>query len=393
MDIVSQSPSDPAFVESPYAFYRTARALGDFVFWRDYGIPVATTSTAVNAVLRHPKMGREVPDTKRSAAKAHLAAFNAIEAHSLLELEPPEHTRLRKLVIAPFTRSRIQAIAPDISRIADSLIDGFPGGPFDLIEAYAQFVPALVIADLIGVHRDMVGQLVAWSHDMVAMYQTRRDDTIERTANRASKEFSEYVRSLIGERRKRPGEDLLSVLVSQDADGKKLTTDEIVSTTILMLNAGHEATVHAIGNAVRHLAGFSERKLALQPEHIAGTVEECIRFDPPLHMFRRHVYEDVTVLGQTFSTGDEIGCLLGSACRDDAVWPDGEIFDPFRLKRPNVAFGAGIHFCIDSPLAQLEMQIALPALFSRCPNLRIVEPPKVAKLYHFRGLERLMVEV
>jgi unspecific monooxygenase len=159
------------------------------------------------------------------------------------------------------------------------------------------------------------------------------------------------------------------------------------------LNAGHEATVHSIGNAVRNLAGHKLRHEALEPERITYTVEECIRFEPPLHMFTRHVYEPVTIMDVAFERGDEIGCLLGSACHDDAIWPDADRFDPFRDILANTAFGAGIHFCVGAPLARLEMQIALPALFSRCPELRIVQPPQVADLYHFRGLERLMVTV
>lgn len=393
IDIVSQSPTDPVFVQDPYAFYRTIRAKGDFVHWQDYCIPVATTSAAVNAILRHPSLGRAAPKDKRVPAPADLAAFFDIEDHSLLELEPPEHTRLRKLVLGAFTRNKILALAPGISRTADALINDFPSGPFDLLDAFARQLPVRVIADLLGVPPDMCPQLLRWSNAMVAMYQARRDDEVERAANAASAEFADYVSGLIGERAKLPRDDLLSELVAAGNDGQKLSRDEIVSTVILLLNAGHEATVHSLGNAIRHLTGCPERKLALQPENIEGTVEECLRYDPPLHMFRRWVYKNVTILGEDFPAGSEIGCLLGSACRDDAVWPDGEVFDPFRTRRPNVAFGAGIHFCVGAPLARLEMQIALPALYSRCPDIRIVETPRVANLYHFRGLERLMVEV
>jgi unspecific monooxygenase len=392
MDKVFQSPTDPAFVENPYAFYRMVRALGHFVHWDEFGIPVATTAAAVNAILRHPQLGREVPDDKRRPIPSGLEPFYDIEAHSLLELEPPEHTRIRRLILGSFTRNRVHALAPFVSQTCDALIDQFPDGPFDLLDAFARELPVRVIADLLGVPQEMGAQLLRWSNAMVAMYQARRDASVEKAASEASAEFSDYVRRLIAERRSRPSEDLLSHLVHARTDGQTLSTDEIVSTTILLLNAGHEATVHSLGNAVRHLCGFSEWKLALAPEHVEGTVEECLRFDPPLHMFRRWVYEDVTLMDTHLPKGSEVACLLGSACRDDAVWPDGEVFDPFRIKRPNTAFGAGIHFCVGAPLARLEMQIALPALFSRCPNLRIVEPPKVANLYHFRGLERLMVE-
>lgn len=389
----AQSPTDPGFVQNPYPFYGTLREAGDFVMWDDYGIAMATTSAAVNAVLRHPDLGREIPGDKRPPVPAGLKPFYDIEAHSLLELEPPDHTRLRKLILGAFTRNRVQALSPFIARTADDLIDAFPAGPFDLLDAYARQVPVRVIADLLGVPQDMGPQLLNWSNAMVAMYQARRDQAVEQAAATASAEFAACVRDLIRDRTGRPGNDLLSRLVNAEVDGQKLTTAEIVSTTILLLNAGHEATVHSLGNAIRHLTDFPERDQSLAPEAIEGTVEECLRFDPPLHIFRRWVYADVTLLGQEFRKGQEIGCLLASACRDRAVWPDGDTFDPFRRKRPNAAFGAGIHFCVGAPLARLEMQIALPALFVRCPRLRIARPPAIANLYHFRGLERLIVEV
>lgn len=392
MDKVSQSPTDPAFVDNPFAFYRTIRALGHFVHWENFGIPMATTAAGVNAVLRHPHIGREVPEELRRPVRSGLEPFYEIEAHSLLELEPPKHTHIRRLILGSFTRNRVHALAPFISQTCDALIDEFPDGPFDLLDAFARDLPVRVIADLLGVPQSMGPQLLRWSNAMVAMYQARRDAAVENAAAEASAEFADYVRHLIAERTAKPSDDLLSHLVHGRTDGQSLRAEEIVSTTILLLNAGHEATVHSLGNAVRHLCGFSERKLALAPENVEGTVEECLRYDPPLHLFRRWVYEDVTIMDTHFPKGSEVGCLLGSACRDDAVWPDGEVFDPFRMKRPNAAFGAGIHFCVGAPLARLEMQIALPALFSRCLDLRIVEPPRVANLYHFRGLERLIVE-
>jgi cytochrome P450 len=390
---VRQSPTDPGFVQDPYPFYARLRGVGDFVEWEEYAIPMATTSAAVNAVLRHPALGRAVPVDRRQAVPTHLAPFYAIEAHSMLELEPPDHTRLRKLALGAFTSRSIRALAPVIHEVAEGLIDAFPAGPFDLIEAFARPLPVAVIATLLGVPVAKAPELLAWSNAMVAMYQARRDRAIEDAAARASADFADYVRGLIAGRRQRPGDDLLSRLVAAEVEGARLTEAEIVSTTILLLNAGHEATVHTIGNAVRHLAAYPERGQALGEGAVDRAVEECLRYDPPLHMFRRWVYEDVEIVGQRFEAGAEIGCLLASACRDAAVWDDAGGFDPFRPVRTNAAFGAGIHFCIGAPLARLELRIALECLFRRCPALEIVETPRVADLYHFRGLERLMVTV
>ena len=391
MELVQQSPTDPDFVQDPYPFYAGLRAMGDFARWEDFGLPVATTSAAVNAILRHPKLGRAVPDGRRADIPERLRPFQDIEDHSLLELEAPTHTRLRKLVLKAFTRRTVMALAPDIRAMAEALIDDFPSGPFDLLDAYARLVPVQVIARLLGVPQDMAPQLLSWSNAMVAMYQARRDRAVEDAAAAASAEFAAYVRGLIADRRKALTDDLLSQLVAAAAEGQRLSEEEVISTTILLLNAGHEATVHSLGNAVRHLAGLPGRDRALKPDCLEGTIEECLRFDPPLHMFRRWVYEDVEILGQPFAAGEEIGCLLGSACRDKDIWTDAETFDPFRPVKSNAAFGAGVHFCVGAPLARLEMQIALPLLFERCPSLEIVEPPRVADLYHFRGLERLVV--
>lgn len=393
MQRVSQSPTDPDFVQNPYPFYSHVRSLGDFVHWQDYGLPMATTAAAVNAVLRHPKLGRQVPDDKRQPTPAHLQPFYDVEQHSLLELEPPNHTRIRRLVLGAFTGRNVWSRSGSIRTIAEDLIAKFPTGPFDLLDAYARPIPVLVISDMLGIPPAMSPDLLGWSNSMVSMYQARRDAKVEAQAAQAAAEFSAYIRDLIAERQASPGQDLISHLLTAEFGGQKLTRDELVSTVILLLNAGHEATVHSLGNAVRNLTAFPDRQAALTPNAAVATAEECLRFDPPLHMFRRWVYEDVEILGVPFQKGSEIGCLLGSACRDETIWPDGDTFDPFREDFTNTAFGAGIHFCVGAPLARLEMQIALSTLFQSCPDLRLTENPTVANLYHFRGLERLMVQV
>nr|MCU0911598.1 cytochrome P450 [Paracoccaceae bacterium] len=166
--------------------------------------------------------------------------------------------------------------------------------------------------------------------------------------------------------------------------------DELITTCILLLNAGHEATVHTMGNAVKAvLEHRAQGALAAEPE---ATVEEVLRWDPPLHLFTRHCYEACEIAGHRFAPGDEVGLLLAGANRDPAAWPDPARFDPARPVRANASFGAGLHFCVGAPLARLELQIALPILFARLPGLQLAEPPAYADLYHFHGLERLMVE-
>jgi cytochrome P450 len=316
----------------------------------------------------------------------HVQPFYDVEAHSMLELEPPRHTRLRGLVLRAFTSRRINALRPEVEALCDRLIDGFPRGPFDLLDVYGRVIPVIVIARLLGVPEDRAPDLLGWSNAMVAMYQARRTRTVEDHAVEAALAFRAFVEEVIAARRRAPGDDLLSHLIAAEEDGQRLSTDEMVATVILLLNAGHEATVHTIGNGVRALLMHGVREV---DERV---VEEVIRWDPPLHMFTRWAYEEVEAFGHTFRRGDQVACLLAAANRDPAAfeWPGR--FDPARQGPANVSFGGGIHFCVGAPLARLELVVAFRRLFERCPALNVVEEPRFADAYHFHGLERLMVE-
>ncbi len=388
MQRVGQSPTDPAFVQDPYPFYAHARTLGDLVFWEDYGMPVATTAAAVDALLRDRRLGRQHPSPP--AVPPHLAQFQAIEDHSMLEIEPPRHTRLRGLVLRAFTSRRIAALEPMIQALCHELIDRFPEGEFDLLPAYAQPMPVIVIARLLGVPEDRADQLLAWSNAMVAMYQARRDRGVEGAAASAAAEFAAFLRDQLALRRLRPADDLLSHLLAAEAQGDRLSQAELVSTVILLLNAGHEATVHTLGNAVRAILTEGAQTAALCDTE--NVVEEVLRWDPPLHLFTRHVYEAVDVAGHSLTPGTEVGCLLAAAGRDPAACPRPDVFDPGRERSTHLAFGAGLHFCVGAPLARLELRVALATLFQRCPALRLAAgPPRYANAYHFHGLERLLV--
>ncbi|MCX7645323.1 MAG: cytochrome P450 [Rhodobacteraceae bacterium] len=392
MERLAQSPTDPAFVQAPWAFYDRVRAAGPVAFWEDYGLPVSARWDLVNALLRDRRFGREVPPERRRPVPPHLAPFYAVEAHSMLELEPPRHTRLRGLVLRAFTSRRIAALAPEIALLCHELIDRFPAGPFDLIPAYCTQVPVIVIARLLGVPEERAPDLLSWSNAMVAMYQARRSRAVEDAAVAATEAFVAFLRGYIEERRHRPADDLITHLIAAEQDGERLGPDELVATCILLLNAGHEATVHTLGNGVKALLAQADPAAVLGEGAVDATVEEILRWDPPLHLFTRHCYEDCEVAGHAFRRGDEVGLLLAAANRDPAVWPDPARFDPARPVRPNASFGAGLHFCVGAPLARLELRTALPILFRRCPGLRLAEPPLYADLYHFHGLRALRVE-
>jgi unspecific monooxygenase len=386
---LSQSPTDPCFVQDPYPFYEAARAQGPLFHWTDYNLTCATSTTAVGAILRDRRFGREAPAEFAPTHPEHLAPFYAFEAHSMLDLEPPRHTRLRSLVLRAFTSRRIAALGPEIAALSHALIDALPAGEFDLLPAFATKLPVIIIARLLGVPEERSDDLLAWSNAMVGMYQARRTRETEDRAVAATLAFTAFMRGYVEERRSRPADDLITHLIAAEAEGERLTTDELITTCILLLNAGHEATVHTLGNGVKALIEAGADPAWLSSAGIEATVEEILRFDPPLHLFTRWAYEDVEIAGHTFRRGDEVGCLLAAANRDPGVWDEPARFLPARPVRPNLSFGAGLHFCVGAPLARLELQIALPILFERLPGLRIAERPRYANLYHFHGLEAL----
>lgn len=392
MKRLSQSPTDPDFVQNPYAFYERAREYGSLFFWEEYGMPCALSHATVSMIFKDRRFGREIPPELARPHPQHLDPFYKIEAHSMLELEPPRHTRLRSLVLRAFTTRRIAALTEGVETLCHDLIDRFPAGPFDLIEHMAAPLPVRVICRLLGVPEDMGPQLLNWSNAMVCMYQARRTPEIEIEAARAAQAFSDYIRNYVEERRKSPDDDLISELIAAEEDGERLSTDELISTCILLLNAGHEATVHSFGNAVKTLLETQTPMSALSPDAIGATVEETLRFDPPLHMFTRYAYEDIEVSGHTFRRGDQVALLLAAANRDPGMWDEPARFNPARPTKTNSSFGGGLHFCVGAPLARLELSLALPILFERCPDLRLTEIPRYANLYHFHGLDRLMVE-
>ncbi len=380
-----QSPTDPAFVQNPYPFYDSVRAAGDLFYWDDYQMVCAVSHEAVSALLKDRRLGREIPPEKATPIPPHLKPFYDIEAHSMLELEAPRHKRLRSLVLRAFTSRRIASLAGDIEELSNELIDRFPDEPFDLIDAFCRPIPVVVICRLLGVPEDRAEDLLRWSNDMVAMYQARRTREVEDAAAKASTEFREFIVGYIEARRKAPANDLLSELIAAEEEGEKLSTDELVTTVILLLNAGHEATVHTMGNGVKTML---ERGLT---EITDASVEEIIRFDPPLHMFTRWVYEDITVFGHELKRGQMVGCLLGAANRDPAAYADPNAFDPERKGPTNTSFGGGIHFCVGAPLARLELKVAMGVLFDRLPALKLAGKPQYANVFHFHGLDSLMV--
>ncbi|WP_413988431.1 cytochrome P450 [Labrys okinawensis] len=394
---VALSPADPVFVQDPYAAYRAIREAAPLFFWEEYGCWCAASHQLVFDLFRDKRFGREILHvaTRQELGwlepQAHLAPFDAVDAHSMLEREPPVHTLLRTLVNRAFVSRQIERLRPRIAALAHELIDRFePEGRVDLIEAFATPIPVILIAELLGVPAGMAPQLLDWSHRMVAMYQFNRTRSIEDQAVAAAQEFCAFLRGYVEERRAAPRDDLISHLIAAEAQGDRLSEDELISTCILLLNAGHEATVHAIGNGVKAIlqAGLDASAVRTGGE---GLVEEMLRFDPPLHMFKRYALEDVTLGPASLRKGEQVGLLLGAANHDPARFAEPERFLPSRERPPHVSFGGGIHFCVGAPLARLELEVAVPILFERLPELRLEGVPFYGDTYHFHGLKALEV--
>jgi cytochrome P450 len=395
---VRLDPRDPAFFNDPYPAYAAIRAESPAFFWEDYGFWCFAAHADVSALLRDKRFGRQIlhvmsrEELGRPEPKPHLASFDALEQHSMLELEPPNHTRLRNLVNRAFVSRQVEKLAPRIATMAQERIDAIEGrGSADLIEAFAEPIPLAIIAELIGVPRGLAPKMLDWSHRMVAMYQFGVTRAVEESAAEASAEFAEFIRGHARARRADLRDDLISQLLVAESEGGKLSEDELVTTCILLLNAGHEATVNAISNGVKAMLEHSvdPREAFADGSRVAATVEELLRLDSPLHLFTRYALEDVEFAGVALRKGEKVGLLLGAANRDSARFPFPDAFDAARDPNPHVAFGAGIHFCVGAPLAGLEMATALPILFARLPGLRLTEKPQYRDAYHFHCLETL----
>ncbi|MCX5569374.1 cytochrome P450 [Kaistia nematophila] len=398
---VSIDAKDPAFFQDPYPVFEAIRAVAPVFFWEEQGVWCFLGADDVNALYRDRRFGREIlhvatrEELGIPEIPAHLKPFYDVDGLSMLEREPPVHTRLRTLVNRAFVSRQIERLRPRIAALCHELIDGFEAkGEVDLIEAYATPIPITVIAEILGVPVERAPDLLAWSHAMVGMYQLGRTREMEEAAVAATIAFSAFLRAYVEERRGKPGDDLISQLIAAEEKGEKLSEDELITTCILLLNAGHEATVHALGNGVRAIlrSGADPKALFATDESTAATVEECLRYDPPLHMFMRYALEDLEFGGIPLKKGQQVGLLLGAANRDPNRYPSADRFDPAREALAHVSFGLGIHFCIGAPLARLEMQVAMPILFERLKGLSFASAPSYRDAYHFHGLDGLQLQ-
>ncbi|SOC47956.1 hypothetical protein SAMN05660748_1146 [Blastococcus aggregatus] len=388
--------TDPAVVADPYPSFARARAQAPVQWHEEMGLWLAFTHAESNAVLRDRRLGRIWRD---KAPAERFESFNLIHRNAILEMEPPEHTRLRRLISSAFARGHVERLRPWVEELARSLVDELverSGGsePVDLLAGMAEQLPVAVIAELLGVPEADRPLLRPWSNAIVKMYEYGRTTEIEDSAERAADEFVAYLRELAAERRKHLGEDLVSHLVSmRDADGDRLTEDELVTTCILLLNAGHEATVNVSGNGTLALLQHPEQLQRLRADRtlLPTAIEEFMRYDSPLQLFERTATEDVEIGGITVERGQKIAALLGAANRDPAVFTEPDTFDVGRTDNGHITFGAGVHFCIGAPLARVELQASFGALLDRTTTFELGGEPERRPEFVIRGLQTLPV--
>lgn len=384
---------DPEFILDPYPFLAQLRAEEKPIWHEDLGIYLAATHKDASEVLRNKSLGRIYVDRE---PESDWKTFNWLHSESILESEPPKHTRLRGLISKAFNRNRIESLRPKIEEIVKELLNQLDGGDskFDLIAQFAEPLPVRIIADLLGFPREEEYLLRPWSQAIVKMYEVSPSESAQREAKQAASEFSNYVHELMIARKANPGSDLISELAQVEEAGERLSTNELIATCVLLLNAGHEASVNGFGNGMVALfQNPREQELLFQDmdRYAESAVEEFLRFDSPLQLFERTAKEDVEISGVLIRKGEKIASLLGSANRDESVFANADSMDITRAPNPHISFGGGIHFCIGAPLARLEMTIALTALIKHFPKLQLSSEPKRRDSFTLRGYERVEV--
>jgi unspecific monooxygenase len=395
-------PWDPAFVADPYPAYEELRARGRVHHYEPTNQWLVPHHADVSALLRDRRLGRTYQhrftheDFGRTAPPPEHEPFHVLNDHGMLDLEPPDHTRIRRLVSKAFTPRTVERLKPYVEGLAGELVDRLvEAGGGDLLADVAEPLPVSVIAEMLGVPESERAPLRPWSADICGMYELNPSEEVARKAVRASEEFTAYLRGLIEDRRKEPADDLISGLIAAHDEGDRLTEQEMISTCVLLLNAGHEATVNSTVTGWWTLFRHPGQLAALRADHslIPTAVEELMRYDTPLQLFERWVLDDIEIDGTTVPRGAEIALLFGSANRDAEVFADPGTLDLSRTENPHISFSAGIHYCIGAPLARLELAASMSALLTRAPGLALAEEPVRKPNFVIRGLEGLIVEV
>ncbi len=388
------------FAQSPYPTYHLLRREAP-IYWSDlWGCWILTRYREIVSTLQNPRrftsVGRltatmEIPQAVREQVQPLVRHYS----QGLINVDPPDHTRLRKLVHKAFLPGTIGAMAGYVEEIVEGLIDEVRHrGRMDIIWDFSYPLPVTVIARLLGVPAADHGKLKRWSGKIIEFMATPKPvPEVLLSSQEALLALQDYFRSTFRRRRLEPGEDLISALVAAEEEGERLTEEELISTCVTLLIGGHETTTYLISSGVLALIQHPEqmRKLRAEPDKAGTAVEEMLRYEGPFQRNRRLATEAVELDGHLVQKGQLVVQMLGAANRDPAVFPNPDSFDIERHPNRHVSFGQGPHFCVGAPLARLEAPIAINALLRRLPNLELATDELVWKNTVFRGLERLPV--
>jgi cytochrome P450 len=390
------NPMSPDVIANPYPHYHRLRTL-DPMHVSPLGFFVASRHADVSFVLRDKRFGKDFVGrmTRRFGPQVLDEPVYRSMRHWMLQLDPPDHTRLRGLVVKAFTARRVEDMRSRIQEIVDRTLDRVePLGQMDLIADFALRLPVTVICDMLGIPEQDHGMIFSGARgggrllDPVPLSRAEIDQ-----ANADNLATAAYFRTLFELRRRQPGDDLTTELVQAEEQGHKLTNEELTANVILLFGAGHETTVNLIGNGLLALHHHPDqlRLLRKDPAFITNAIEELLRYDSSVQLTGRTALEDVSVGGVHVAKGESVLCLLGAANRDPAVYPDPDRLDITRSNIRPMSFGGGIHFCLGAQLARIEGEIAIATLLRRLPDLELVdvERPDWRHTFVLRGLNRL----
>ncbi len=384
---VAYNPTSAQVRKNPYPIYDRLRRKDPAHRMRLGGAWVLSRYEDCNVVLRDHKRFRSYdPDYGGASHRVQV----------MLDLDPPDHTRLRALVSLAFTPRTIARLTPRIRCIADELLDALAETPrFDLMADFAYPLPITVIAELIGVPPSDMDVFKGWSRDLALSIEPLINDEQLRRVERSNKELYAYFERMIERRRHDPGDDFITSLLAAEEEGDRLTRDELIGTLMLLLVAGHETTQNLIGNGLLALLRHPDQlqRLRDHPDQIELAVNELLRYDSPVQFVRRYVAEEVEIGGKRILAGQSLLCLVGAANHDPSVFTDPHLLDIGRREQSHLSFGRGVHYCLGSALATLEARIAFTALLRHFSAIRLAAEPRYRKQIVLRGPEELWLAV
>ncbi|MDE0059302.1 MAG: cytochrome P450 [Defluviicoccus sp.] len=382
---VAYNPVSDEVATDPYAVYRRLRDRDPVHRMRLIDAWVLTRYEDADAMLRdHERFGAE--DRR----------FYDTGLTTMLDLDPPDHTRLRALVSRAFTPRSVSRWHGCVREIADRLLDAVSGQDrFDLIAALGYPLPVTVIAEMLGVPADDMDRFEVWSNDIALIVEPILAPAQVEGVRRATGELFAYFETIVEARRREPRDDLVSALLAAEERGDRLTREELLSTMLLILVAGNETTRNLIGNGMLALLRHPDQlqRLRDQPDLLDPAVDELLRYDSPVQLDGRVVREDVEMGGRRLRAGQKVIALLGAANRDPAAFENPEALDIGRRERSHLSFGRGIHYCLGASLAVLEARIAFQSLLERFPSIRLAAEPRYRDGIVLRGVESLWIEV